>query len=460
MTRAALLKDLPTLRHVDQLVTRDQSTNDIVKEVLRAHKVFASDYDKIAERFNVGDPIEISEALYDFLKSHITYEVESVDLQTSRSPGKILYLGHGDCKHYAGFAAGVLDALKRRGEKINWSYRFATYNGSGKEPRHVFVVVRYAGREYWLDPVLSSFNDRSLTPSYYFDKKTDMLKRLSGFDHTTLARRAVTQKSGCTIGLFDPLNPTGTTTTSGGSLPKTGDPKIDAVVTSVNSAIDSLPDGGLKDWLKGFFSDPVGSLKTLIFGRTYTSGDYRLGETYLRNILGDATIQRRGQVPDGAVPQAWEFFTVALGVRILSYDHLEALSRGAQAYFDWMNPQGLANDISTAQAERAHLILKGYGFPENQSDGRRNSVWPLSGFTSKPYILPLPSPLLGAKFTGVNPVDGLTYNNGYPVADPFGTGDGSPIQSGLGGNAMQLLLLGGLAVGALYYFNKKKKSPY
>lgn len=182
--RKALLQKLPLFAGRSVLIVNNQSVSDIVKEVVEAHSYFASDYDLIAADFESSTSLQTARNLFNFLKTHVAYKIESDKAQTTKSPSAILETAAGDCKHYAGFAAGVLDALKRAGHKVTWHYRFASYNFMETEPGHVFVVLVYDGTEYWIDPVLESFNQR-LEPHYYLDKKVNtMLNRLSGIGYT------------------------------------------------------------------------------------------------------------------------------------------------------------------------------------------------------------------------------------------------------------------------------------
>lgn len=180
MDRNVLLGKLPPYLHRYTTIKNDQSVYDIVKEVLEAHQIFASDYDRIGDDFNYGSNLDIAKRLFNFLKQNVKYDIESEESQTTKSPSALLVQGYGDCKHYAGFIAGVFDALNRIGRNIDWNYRFASYNLFDKEPGHVFVVMRDNGKEYWIDPVLKSFNER-LEPTFILDKKPkQMLQRVSG----------------------------------------------------------------------------------------------------------------------------------------------------------------------------------------------------------------------------------------------------------------------------------------
>src|ERR1700693_5992553 len=154
MNSDTLLGKLPVFKNRYVLIEKKQTVYDIIREVLAAHKLFASDYDNIAGDFWTGNLKETCEELFGFCKRNIRYKIEEEQRQTTKSPAAVLYLGFGDCKHYAGFIGGVLDAINRvYGKKIDWRYRFASYRFADKIPEHVFIVVRDNGKEYWIDPV-------------------------------------------------------------------------------------------------------------------------------------------------------------------------------------------------------------------------------------------------------------------------------------------------------------------
>lgn len=176
-----LLQVLPPFTNSSLLIEGNQNVPDIIREVLDAHQHFAGDYDLIYHYFDRGSIKEICKALFQFCKKNVRYKIESESEQTTKSPSALIAMAYGDCKHYAGFIAGVLSAITRNtGRQINWVYRFASYDLFNREPGHVFVVVFNAGNEYWIDPVLSNFDER-LQPSFVTDKKINMpLYRVSG----------------------------------------------------------------------------------------------------------------------------------------------------------------------------------------------------------------------------------------------------------------------------------------
>lgn len=180
-----LLDILPPFNNNSVVIEKNQGVHDIIKEVLNAHRYFGHDYDYIFQFFDIGSISTICKNLFNFCKDNISYKIESEDRQTTKSPAAIISTGNGDCKHYAGFIAGVLSAITRNtGRKINWCYRFASYSIFDEEPAHVFVVVK-SDSEIWIDPVLCCFNTRTPAPTHFIDKKINnalMLTRLSGVE--------------------------------------------------------------------------------------------------------------------------------------------------------------------------------------------------------------------------------------------------------------------------------------
>jgi hypothetical protein len=183
VSRDFLLRTLPPFNNISQLINNNQEVHDIIKEVVEAHKYFSKDYDLIYQYFDGGTIKEICKRLFDFLKNNINYQVETEDYQTTKSPAATLATMEGDCKHYAGFIAGVLSAIVRNtNRKINWYYRFGSYSMYNDQMEHVFVVVNDRGKEIWIDPVLKYFDSREVVPFRVLNKKINenMLNRISG----------------------------------------------------------------------------------------------------------------------------------------------------------------------------------------------------------------------------------------------------------------------------------------
>ena len=164
-------------RGQQKTIVKDHNTDDIVREVLTAHKVFAKDYDLIAPQFWRGNQLDTIRYIFNYCKKNFPYKVEGEESQTTRSPGAIIATAKKmgvDCKHYAGWIAGVLDALNRTGKNFTYKYRFASYDLFNSTPEHFFIVVTIGGNEYWVYPVLQQFDQRTPGYIYSFDKKPAM----------------------------------------------------------------------------------------------------------------------------------------------------------------------------------------------------------------------------------------------------------------------------------------------
>lgn len=197
MQKNILLGRLKSFGGNSKMLVRDQQVPDIISAMLSAHKMYASEYDKISQDFYSGDGIQTAKKLFEFLKKNVRYKIESDKNQRIMSPSAILSLGKNDCKNYALFIMGVLDSLKRKGLINNKIYyRFASYKLLDEIPHHVFAVIQdQNGNEYFIDPVLSSFNERK---TYYhkIDKEPTMpLYSVSGIGAAKkkAAANAVTQ---------------------------------------------------------------------------------------------------------------------------------------------------------------------------------------------------------------------------------------------------------------------------
>ena len=186
MQKNILLGRLKSFGGNSKMIVRDQQVPDIISAMLSAHKMYAGEYDKISKDFYSGDGIQTAKKLFEFLKKNVQYKIESDKSQRIMSPSAILSLGKNDCKNYALFIMGVLDSLKRKGLIDNKIYyRFASYKLLDEIPHHVFAVIQdNEGNEYFIDPVLSTFNERK---TYYhkIDKIPSMpLYSVSGIGQT------------------------------------------------------------------------------------------------------------------------------------------------------------------------------------------------------------------------------------------------------------------------------------
>lgn len=190
----SLLDCLPPDANQWVTIKEDQSVFDIMKEIPEAHKKFAPYYDQIALYFDGDSTAEICKNIYNFLKSNIRYHEEGEKDQTTALPTGILTRRYGDCKHYASFAGGVLDALNRLNDtNIDWCYRFASYKLLDRVPHHVYVSVydEDRGEEIWIDPTPGAKNQ---VPVWLIDKKIKvkpmaLRRQIAGFKNIGMVQQ-------------------------------------------------------------------------------------------------------------------------------------------------------------------------------------------------------------------------------------------------------------------------------
>jgi hypothetical protein len=184
VSKNIILGILPPFQNKQSVILENQNVSDIITGILNTHNKYAKQYDKIYRYFIAENLEQTGRNIFDFLKAHVPYFIESNEFQYLKSPASIVCT-KGDCKSYALFACGILDAFRRNeNPDLEVSYRFASYDSNNKTPEHVFCVVKEYGKEYWIDPVLDRFNQRK-DPYFYKDKKlnTMALVGLSGIEN-------------------------------------------------------------------------------------------------------------------------------------------------------------------------------------------------------------------------------------------------------------------------------------
>lgn len=171
------------------IIINDQSVGDIMQNLLKTHNIYKSEYDKIAGNFERNGTENTARGIYNFIKTNIPYKIESDNRQLLKSPSAILYTANSigsDCKNYSLFTGGILDALNRRGKRINWCYRFASYKVNDKLPHHVFVVINPGtNNEIWVDAVLPQFNYKKQY-NYKVDKNPMALISMAGIEYESI----------------------------------------------------------------------------------------------------------------------------------------------------------------------------------------------------------------------------------------------------------------------------------
>lgn len=178
-----LLNNLPKYKGEEKILKDQQTTNDIINEILKGHKQYVDQYKNISSFFIGNTPKKTLQNIYSFLKKEVKYRVEPESKQTIKSPSAIIATGKttgSDCKNYSLFTAGILDNINKTGiQKIPFCFRFTGYRFFDSQPQHVFIVA-YPGtdKEIWVDAVLNKF-DYKKPYTFKIDHKP-MLVGISG----------------------------------------------------------------------------------------------------------------------------------------------------------------------------------------------------------------------------------------------------------------------------------------
>lgn len=153
VSKNIVLSKLPRFTDEWVKVIDRQDVSDIIDLIIQRHTDYAADYDKIGPLFIGRNLQDTCDNLVNFCAANIQYKEESEARQSVASPAAIISIGRGDCKHYASFIGGCLDAIARAtGKPIKWYYCFASYDILQPVPYHVFVIVEDKGTEIYCDP--------------------------------------------------------------------------------------------------------------------------------------------------------------------------------------------------------------------------------------------------------------------------------------------------------------------
>lgn len=192
-----ILSKLPAYIGKSEVITSNQTVADIKRAILKSFELDKKQYASIAPYF-VGNTVkDTCLNVWNFLRDNVINITEGIEVQSVKSPAAIIATGKttgSDCKNYALFTAGILDAINRSGlQKIPIAFRFAKYQQfDGSYLDHVFVVV-YPKRknEIWIDCIkdVPYFDYRRL-PDFYTDKiiNSMALVRVAGLPKPSAAQ--------------------------------------------------------------------------------------------------------------------------------------------------------------------------------------------------------------------------------------------------------------------------------
>lgn len=98
--------------------------------------------------------------VWHFLRTQIKYRAEPKTDQTAKEIQRFIQDGTGDCKHFATFAVGVLNACG-----IKTWFTFVGQDASIKKPNHVYGTALIDGQLVCIDPCRKRFDSE---PRYFY----------------------------------------------------------------------------------------------------------------------------------------------------------------------------------------------------------------------------------------------------------------------------------------------------
>lgn len=362
-------------------MVEDQTTWDIVREIDLAHKDNARDYDRICEYFEVGNVPQICQALWVFCKENFPFREEDIDTQNVLQPISILQYPSIDCKNYASFCGGVLDALKRKGYPIVWEYRFVSWTLWKTSPSHVFIVVNPSTQDIWIDPVADYYDDHI----WYWHKVSKRPRTAAVGSIGSIGCGCGCETcNGASIGAAPAVNSlladlkaysdglTGAVvqthqTGAFNSITTAVIEGIAAVAIPAIGAVLALVKAGAvlfdKEFGVGAASSriltDIGNLNIsalfndIFNGRTYQSDQYWAGVYYEFYVLGN-NVTDPNYVSDAQVLPALKWFVDRTGVFISGREHIIALTQSSQAYLNYysVNPDTTTDPVRVAAASK------------------------------------------------------------------------------------------------------------
>jgi hypothetical protein len=373
LTKEAVLKKLGAFTPpAPKILVEDQDVADIISGIVKKHKQCVAYYDVIFPMFDAeGSWWDVGDRLWTFCKEQIRYRIETTAWQWVSTPATILRNGYCDCKGYALFCAGIIDAMKRAGEDVDWCYRFASYNLFNSTPGHVFVVINPSTDNIWLDPVLDEYNGRSPRPIWKQDRYVDTCRSMGtvgaaiGFipGGGPLLGTKINARIGASAeqSLLDSINEYTAGLASGiqyaqanGTLnticllvlatASIAFPLIAAALAIIKLASTVVSDEFgpnseaallLNDVASNPLTAPVTIVETLINGKTFQSDQYRAAQFHQFYVLGNSNINALNKVADNMVTPALKWFVDRTGVFISGAEHITGLMTSAAEYMSY-----------------------------------------------------------------------------------------------------------------------------
>ena len=147
LSRQTIAQSIESPDYKAKHVTFFQNAAEIVRELKRAELNSRATSKKLAAKFKENDPYKTAAKVWYFLVNQIKYSAEPSSNQTAKEIKRFIADGYGDCKHFATFSVGVLNAAG-----IPAWFTFVGQDPNKKKPNHAYCTALINGKPVVIDP--------------------------------------------------------------------------------------------------------------------------------------------------------------------------------------------------------------------------------------------------------------------------------------------------------------------
>lgn len=161
-----LTKGIDKPNNRNQVVSVYQNAEEIIFNLKRAEKESRKASAELAKNFfNETDKRKVAAKVWYFMRNELPYFAEPKSNQTAKTINRMMSdvaykNGTVDCKHYATFAVGILNACN-----INAWFTFVGQNKYVKKPNHAYCTCIVNGEVIIIDACRQKFNSEC---QYFF----------------------------------------------------------------------------------------------------------------------------------------------------------------------------------------------------------------------------------------------------------------------------------------------------
>jgi len=138
-------------------IARNQTAAQILKQMKRAERNSRGQNIRIARQFKDLSQEKTAKGIYSFLRHGMVYKKEPNSRQTVKETTRYIADGFGDCKHYATFAVGVLNACGIPA----WFVLVSQHRGRSS-PNHAYCQCMIHNTIYTIDPCRARFDSECM----------------------------------------------------------------------------------------------------------------------------------------------------------------------------------------------------------------------------------------------------------------------------------------------------------